>query len=187
MMMEKEDQLKHMSNATTQALQERPQPLPLSEIGPAAAAGEESRPARLPLLAPQRNAANVMLIGGDQPALRSLYSSLRHRARVTLAEDLPGALEKLSRQRADVVFCAACFHCGSWSEAVETIGFLYPDLPVVVVNEASHSQSFPERQAAMFQAGAFDVLHDPHDELSVLVLLAHALASGEARQWQAAS
>jgi DNA-binding NtrC family response regulator len=127
-----------------------------------------------------------MLLGGDQPALRSLHASLRSRARITLAEDLPGALEKLSRQPADVVFCAACFHCGSWTEAVETIGFLYPDLPVVVVNEAAQQQSFAARQSAMLQAGAFDVLHDPHDELSVMVVLAHALASREARQWQAA-
>jgi len=86
-----------------------------------------------------------------------------------------------------VVFSAACFHCGSWTEAVETIGFLYPDLPVVVVNEAAQRQSLAERQAAMFSAGAFDVLHDPDDELSVMVVLAHALASGDARQWQAAS
>ena len=134
-----------------------------------------------------REQMSVLLLGGDQPALRSLCATLRNRARITQAEDLPGALEKLSRQEVDVVFSAASFHCGSWSEAVKTIGFLYPDLPVVVVNEAPQLQSFAERQKAMFTAGAFDVLHDPEDELSVMVVLAHALATGDARQWQAAS
>ena len=93
------------------------------------------------ILSPSRQQLSVMLLGGEQPALRSLLGYLRTRAKVILAEDLPSALEKLSRQQVDVVFSAACFHCGSWTEAVETIGFLYPDLPVVVVNEAAQQQS----------------------------------------------
>lgn len=131
--------------------------------------------------------ANVLLLGGEQPALRGLYALLRTRAKVTLAEDLPSALEKMTERKVQAVFCAACFHCGSWTEAVETIGFLYPDVPVVIVNEASQNQTFAEHQSAMFLAGAFDVLQDPQDELGVMVVLAHALASGEARQWQVAS
>src|SRR5690242_5622895 len=70
-----------------------------------------------------RERAHVMLLGGDQPALRTLYAVLRSSARITLAEDLPSALEKLSREEINVVFCAACFHCGSWVEALQTIGF----------------------------------------------------------------
>lgn len=140
-----------------------------------------------PLATLPRNGVNVMLLGGEQPALRNVYGWLRGRAKITLAEDLPSALEKLNQQEIDVVFCAACFHCGSWTEVLETIGFLYPDLPVVVVNESAQGQSDAERRDAMFRAGAFDVLHDPEDELSVMVLLAHALATGEARQWQMAS
>lgn len=141
------------------------------------------------LAAPFRENVNVMLLGGDQPALRALYSTLKLRTRVTLAEDLPGALEKLAYKHNEisVVFCAACFHCGSWVEALETIGFLHPDIPVVVVNEASQTQSFFERQSDIYAAGAFDVLQNPRDKLHVMVVLAHALATGEARQWQAAS
>jgi DNA-binding NtrC family response regulator len=134
-----------------------------------------------------RERITVMLLGGDQPALRSLYAALRARTKITLAEDLPAALEKLAHQEISVVFCAACFHCGSWVEALQTIGFLHPSIPVVVVNENSQTQTLADRQSEMYSAGAFDVLHDPQDELSVTVVLAHALASGEARQWQAAS
>jgi DNA-binding NtrC family response regulator len=139
------------------------------------------------LPAVSRERATVMLLGGDQPALRSLYGTLHSRAKVVLAEDLPSALEKLSRQEINAVFCAACFHCGSWVEALQTIGFLHPHIPVIVVNEASQDRTFTERQADIYAAGGFDVLPDPHDESSVMVVLTHALASGEARGWQAAS
>ena len=136
---------------------------------------------------PNRERVSVLLLGGDQPALRALYATLRVRAKVTLAEDLPAALEKLAQQDINVIFCAACFHCGSWVEALQTIGFLHPAIPVVVVNEAPQNQTFAERQTEMYAAGAFDVLDNAQDELGVLVVLAHALATGEARQWQAAS
>ena len=139
------------------------------------------------LPASTRERVKVMLLGGDQPALRHLYAVLRGNAKVTLAEDLPSALEKLSREEINVVFCAACFHCGSWVEALQTMGFLHPQIPVIVVNEASQSRTFAERYADIYAAGAFDVLSDPQDELGVMVVLAHALASSEARQWQAAS
>ena len=144
---------------------------------------EFARPA---LAAQTRDRVNVLLLGGQQPVLRSLHATLKMRAKVTLAEDLPAALETLAHQEFQVVFCAACFHCGSWVEALETVGFLHPDIPVVVVNEAAQSQSIFERQSAIYAAGAFDVLDDPADELNVMVVLAHALASGDGRQWQAA-
>jgi len=137
--------------------------------------------------ASSRERVKVMLLGGDQPALRNLYSVLRSNAKVTLAEDLPSALEKLSREEISAVFCAACFHCGSWVEALQTIGFLHPEIPVIIVNEASQNRTFAERHADIYAAGAFDVLPDPQDEWSVMVVLTHALASGESRQWQAAS
>ena len=39
---------------------------------------------------------NVLILGGDQDDLRSLHDTLRERAKVTLAEDLPQALKKLA-------------------------------------------------------------------------------------------
>ena len=130
---------------------------------------------------------NILLLGGDQPALRSLNNTLRLRAKITLAEDLPQALEKLASEEIQAVFCAACFHCGSWVEALETIGFLYPALPVIVVSEAVQSSLLAEQRPQMYAAGAFDLLLDPLNESSTMFLLEHALATGEARAWRAAS
>lgn len=135
--------------------------------------------------APDR--VNVMLLGGDQPALRGLHGTLRNRAKITLAEDLPQALEKLSREEIHAVFCAACFHCGSWVEALETIGFLYPALPIIVVGDAAPDKFAAPQRAEVYGAGAFDLLLYPQSETSVLFLLEHALVSGEARELRASA
>ena len=133
-----------------------------------------------------REKPKVLLIGDDVVRMVRLREILRRAARVVSVEDLPEALEQLARGEFETVFADWRFHCGTWREAVERLGALYPDLPVVVVSQTEGIEEGMQEWIEVVGAGAFDLLLSACNETAALMLLEHAVASGEARALRAA-
>ena len=121
----------------------------------------------------------VLLLGDDEFRLAPLRQTLSRSARLASAEDLPHALSLLARGSFDVVFCDGRFYCGTWREALERIGTIYPGLPVIVVSQTSDQEA--DEWAEVVATGAFDLLPSVRNEPATLALLEHAVASGEGR------
>ena len=132
-----------------------------------------------------RERPRVLLVGDDEARMTHLRDALGRCAHVTQAEDIPQALSLLSQRGFEAVFCDWRFHCGTWREALERIGALYPDLPVVVVSQTHGIEEGIDEWAQVVAAGAFDLLLSARSESAALSLLEHALASGEARAMRA--
>ena len=121
----------------------------------------------------------VLLLGDDTIRLAPLRQTLSRSAQLTAAEDLPHALSLLARVAFDVVFCDGRFYCGTWREALERIGTIYPELPVIVVSQANDQEA--DEWAEVVAAGGFDLLPSASNERATLALLEHAVASSEGR------
>jgi len=126
-----------------------------------------------------------MLLGSDAVRVTPLRQILRPYANETFAEDLPAALSLLAGNTYEVVFCDWRFHCGTWREALEKLQSLYPELPVIVVNQTAGTEEGMRECVEVLEAGAFDLLFSPLHVPTVLFLLEHAVASGEARALRA--
>ncbi len=128
----------------------------------------------------------VLLLGDDAPRLAPLRQTLSRSARLTSADDLPHALSLLASSAFDVVFCDGRFYCGTWREALERIGAVYPELPVIIVSRPSEQKAeglvaIVDEWSDVVAAGGFDLLPSVHNEPAALALLEHAVASGEGR------
>ena len=132
-----------------------------------------------------REAPRVLLLGDETSGTGPWRRILSRQSRVVCAEDIPEALSLLAEEAYDAVFCDWRFHCGTWREAVERIGALYPELPVVVVSQSDGIAEGIQEWAAVVEAGALDLLGWPLDEFAARSLLEHAVASGEARALRA--
>jgi len=114
-----------------------------------------------------------------------LREILRRGARVVRVEDIPQALEQLAAEPFAAAFADWSFHGGTWREALERLGALYPELPVVVVSRTNGIEEGIQEWAEVVAAGAFDLLLSVRNEAAVLSILAHAVASSEARALRA--
>ena len=102
-----------------------------------------------------------------------------------LFEDIPQALHRLAQDDYEAVFTDWRFHCGTWREALQQVGGLYPDLPVIVISPVEGLEQGMREWVDVVEAGAFDLLLSPRSESAALSLLEHAVASGEARAMRA--
>lgn len=127
----------------------------------------------------------VLLVGDGEGRMVPLRETLGRVAQVRQAEDIPQALGALAERGFEAVFCDWRFHCGTWREALERIGELYPDLPVVVVSGSNGIEEGIDEWAEVVEAGAFDLLLSIRNEAATLSVLEHAIASGEARAMRA--
>jgi DNA-binding NtrC family response regulator len=126
----------------------------------------------------------VLVIGDDVDRLTRLREILRRGAVVSQAEDLPQALSRMARERFDVAFTDWQFHCGTWRDVLQKLHALYPDLPVIVVSQTTRIDEGIREWAEAVSAGAFDLLLSANSA-SALLLLEHAVASGDARALRA--
>lgn len=133
-----------------------------------------------------RESRKVLLLGSDNPRMARLSEILSRHAKVARAEDIPEGLGLLARGAYEAVFCDGRFHCGTWQEALETIQALYPELPIVIVSQTNGTDEGIREWTEVLYAGAFDLLLAPSNEYSVVTVMEHALASGEARALRAA-
>ena len=132
-----------------------------------------------------REQPRVLLVGDDEARMTSLRETLSRVGKVMQAEDIPQALGALAQRSFEAVFCDWRFHCGTWRDALQRIGELYPDLPIVVVSQTSGIEEGIDEWAEVIEAGAFDLLLSVRSESAVVSLLEHAVASGEARAMRA--
>ena len=132
-----------------------------------------------------RQRPNILLIGDDPAKMAWLREILGRAARVAQAEDIPQALHRLAQDDYEAVFTDWRFHCGTWREALQQVGGLYPDLPVIVISPVEGLEQGMREWVDVVEAGAFDLLLSPRSESAALSLLEHAVASGEARAMRA--
>ena len=128
---------------------------------------------------------NILLLGDDAARMARMRETLSRTARVARAEDIPQALQRLAANDFETVFSDWRFHCGTWRDALKSIGELYPDMPVIVVGDSDGlKRGSPEWMEAI-EAGAFDLLPPNHRDFEALSLLEQAVASAQARAMRA--
>jgi DNA-binding NtrC family response regulator len=86
----------------------------------------------------------------------------------------------------DAVLCEREFPEGNWREALQELQARRVASPAIVVSQTSGADEGIEEWADVLEAGAFDLLLAPSREYSVLAMLEHAVASGQARALRAA-
>ena len=132
-----------------------------------------------------RQRPNVLLIGDDDARMAKWRETIGRAGCVSQAEDLPQALQQLARNNYDAVGVDWRFHCGTWREALQLVGAIYPDLPVIVISRSDDTEQGIQEWREAVEAGAFDLLVASDHPSAVLSLLEHAVASGEARALRA--
>lgn len=132
-----------------------------------------------------RQRPNVLLIGDDDARMAKWRETLGRAARLAQAEDLPQALQMLAQSGYEAVFVDWRFHCGTWREAVQLVGGIYPDLPLIVINQSDGIEQGIEEWIEVLEAGAFDLLLSIHNEFATLSVLEQVVASSEARALRA--
>jgi len=110
-----------------------------------------------------------------------LKEILQRRASVTQAGSIPEMVRELAQRDFDVILCEPEFTEGTWREALRELQARRVAAPAIVVSQTSGVDEGIEEWAEVLEAGAFDLLLAPSREYSVLAMLEHAVASGQAR------
>jgi DNA-binding NtrC family response regulator len=91
----------------------------------------------------------------------------------------------LAEGSVDVVLCDWNFLDGTWKEALREIQGRYPRLPSIVISPTQGIEEGIQEWLDVLSAGAFDLLLNPSNDLSLRSVLEHAVASGEGRMMHA--
>jgi len=121
----------------------------------------------------------VLLIVCDASERATLQQILACHAELRWACNTQEMARQLAEDRYDAVFCARTLCAGSWNEVVAEVRQIYPLLPVIVLSQTADEKEWVE----VLAAGAFDLLALPCYERTLLSVMEHAVASGEARAW----
>jgi len=121
----------------------------------------------------------VLLVSGGRES--GLQEILRRRADLTEAGSVPEMVRELAEREFDVIVCEPEFSEGTWREALRELQARRVAAPAIVVSQTSGVDEGIEEWAEVLEAGAFDLLLAPSREYSVLAMLEHAVASGQAR------
>ena len=125
----------------------------------------------------------LLVSGGEETGLKDI---LRRRADLAEAADIPEMVQELKSRKFDVIVCEQEFSEGTWREALRELQARRVAAPAIVVSQTSGVDEGIEEWAEVLEAGAFDLLLAPSREYSVLAMLEHAVASGQARALRAA-
>ena len=126
----------------------------------------------------------VLLVSrGENSNLKEI---LRRRASLAEAGSIPEMVRELASREFDVIVCEREFPEGTWREALRELQARRVAAPAIVVSQTSGADEGIEEWAEVLEAGAFDLLRAPSQEYSVLTIIEHALASGQARAMRAA-
>ena len=96
-------------------------------------------------------------------------------------------VRELGKRDFDVIVCEQDFPEGTWREALEELQARRVATPALVVSQTSSPDEGIEEWTEVLNAGAFDLLLAPSQEYSVLTMIEHAVASGQARALRKAS
>ena len=121
----------------------------------------------------------VFLFVCDAGQKAILQQALAHHAELAWACNPQEMIQQLEQARYDAVFCSRTLSTGSWGEALKQVRQLYPDVPVIILSQTADEKEWLE----VLAAGAFDLLGLPCYERTLLSVVEHAVASGEARAW----
>ena len=125
----------------------------------------------------------LLVSGGEATGLKDI---LRRRADLAEAADIPEMVQELKSRKFDVIVCEQEFSEGTWREALRELQARRVAAPAIVVSQTSGVDEGIEEWADVLEAGASDLLLAPSREYSVLAMLEHAVASGQARALRAA-
>jgi len=125
----------------------------------------------------------LLVSSGEATGLKDI---LRRQADLAEAADIPEMVQELKSRKFDVIVCEQEFSEGTWREALRELQARRVAAPAIVVSQTSGVDEGIEEWAEVLEAGAFDLLLAPSQEYSVLAMLEHAVASGQARALRAA-
>lgn len=120
----------------------------------------------------------LLVSGGRESGLKEI---LRRRADLAEAGSIPEMVRELAEREFDVIVCEPEFSEGTWREALRELQARRVAAPALVVSQTSGADEGIEEWAEVLEAGAFDLLLAPSREYSVLAMIEHAVASGQAR------
>ena len=86
-------------------------------------------------------------------------------------------IRQLDERSYSAVFCACNLSVRGWREILQQVHEFDANLPVIMLSPTSDEKEWAEA----LKAGAFDLLCPPYSERMVLAVLAHAVATYEAR------
>ena len=121
----------------------------------------------------------VLLFVCDSNEKAALQESLSLHAELRWVCNPQEMTRELAQEKYDAVFCDRTLCAGSWSEVVQHVRRLYPELPVIILSPTADEREWME----VLAAGAFDLLALPCHDQALLSVMEHAVASGEARGW----
>ncbi|MBI2820282.1 MAG: response regulator [Acidobacteria bacterium] len=124
----------------------------------------------------------VLICVCDAGQKASLQQSLAPYAELSWACDLGEMARRLEQERFDAVFCARVLCSDTWIEIMRLVQQSCPELPIIILSQTADEQEWLE----VLAAGAFDLLGLPCHERTILSVMEHAVATGEARAWHAA-
>lgn len=124
----------------------------------------------------------VLLCLCDASQKASLQQSLAPYAELSWACDLGEIARSLEQENYDAVFCDRALYPDTWIEVMRLAQQRCPELPIIILSETANEQEWLE----VLAAGAFDLLGLPCHERTILSVMEHAVATGEARAWHAA-
>ena len=125
----------------------------------------------------------LLVSSGEATGLKDI---LRRQADLAEAGSIPEMVRELASREFDVIVCEREFPEGNWREALQELQARRVAAPAIVVSQTSGVEEGIEEWAEVLEAGAFDLLLAPSQEYSVLTIIEHALASGQARAMRAA-
>ena len=125
----------------------------------------------------------LLVSSGEATGLKDI---LRRQADLAEAGSIPEMVRELAGREFDVIVCEREFPEGNWREALQELQARRVAAPAIVVSQTSGVEEGIEEWAEVLEAGAFDLLLAPSQEYSVLTIIEHALASGQARAMRAA-
>ena len=125
----------------------------------------------------------LLVSSGEATGLKDI---LRRQADLAEAGSIPEMVRELAGREFDVIVCEREFPEGNWREALQALQARRVAAPAIVVSQTSGVEEGIEEWAEVLEAGAFDLLLAPSQEYSVLTIIEHALASGQARAMRAA-
>ena len=121
----------------------------------------------------------VLLCVCDAAQKAGLQQTLAAHAELSWACNPQEIARQLQQKKYDAVFCARALCSGSWSEVVQGVRQQCPELPVIILSQTADEKEWAE----VLAAGAFDLLGLPCYDRTLLSVMEHAMASGEARAW----
>lgn len=130
-------------------------------------------------MAEQVHRLKVLLLSSHEPSTQQLREILDQHVLLATAWTREELFHLVLAERYDAFLCDKDFCRGDCQEFCHDIKDLAPNIPTIVVSRFAEEKEWAE----VLKAGCFDLLVAPYSARSVLAVVEHAVASGEALAW----